>query len=130
VILRGVLAWGVLMAAAILNGTVRVTLLNTRLGERTGHVVSSLSLCLLILILAWFLVPWVGPRSALAALTLGALWLLLTLAFEFGVGRFVARKPWGDLLADYDIAAGRIWVLVLVTTFLAPVVVARAQRIG
>lgn len=129
-ILRGVLAWCVLMIAAILNGTFRVALLNPRLGERTGHVISTLMLCLVILLLAWFLVPWVRPQSAGAALALGGMWLLLTLTFEFGFGHFVAHKPWGVLLADYNIAAGRIWVLVLLATFLAPPLVARARRIG
>lgn len=128
-ILRGVLAWCVLMVTAVLNGTFRVKLLNPRLGEPAGHIISSLMLSLLILLLAWALVPWVGPRSSGDALAVGGLWLLLTLAFEFGFGHFVAHKRWSELLADYDIARGRIWVLVLLTTFLAPPLVARARSL-
>lgn len=128
-ILRGVLAWCVFVVAAILNGTVRVALLNPRLGERTGHIISTLMLSALILLLAWTLVPWVRPQSAEAALALGGFWLLLTVAFEFGFGHFVAHKPWSELLADYNIARGRIWVLVLLTTFLAPPLVARARSL-
>lgn len=118
------------MVAAVLNGTFRVALLNPRLGERTGHIVSSLMLSVLVLLLAWMLVPWIGARSAGPALELGGLWLLLTLGFEFGFGHFVAHKAWGELLADYNIAAGRIWTLVLLVTFLAPLIVARVRRIG
>ena len=129
-ILRGVVAWCVLMLMAVANGTLRVTLLNPRLGEPVAHVVSSLMLSLFILLLAWVLVPWAGPQSAGAALALGGLWLLLTLAFEFGFGHFVAHKPWRELLADYNIAAGRIWVLVLLTTFLAPLIVACVRKTG
>lgn len=129
-ILRGLLAWCVLMVIAVLNGTFRVALLNPGLGEPTGHIVSSLTLSLFILLLAWVLVPWVGPASLGEALAVGGLWLLLTLAFEFGFGHFVAHHPWSELLADYNIAAGRIWVLVLLTTFLAPLLVARFRRIG
>ncbi len=128
-ILRGVVAWCVLMLTAVVNGTLRVILLNPRLGEPVAHIVSSLMLSLFILLLAWVLVPWAGPQSAPAALALGGLWLLLTLAFEFGFGHFVAHKPWRELLADYNIAAGRIWVLVLLTTLLAPLIVARVRRI-
>lgn len=127
-ILRGVLAWCVLMVTAVLNGAFRVALLNPRLGEPTGHIISSLMLALFILLLAWVLVPWVGPTSSGEALAVGLLWLLLTLAFEFGFGHFAAHKPWGELLADYNIAAGRVWVLVLLTTFLAPVVAVRLRR--
>lgn len=129
-ILRGVLAWCVLMVTAILNGTFRVKLLNPRLGEPAGHIISSLMLSLLILLLAWALVPWVGPRSSGEAVTVGGLWLLLTLAFEFGFGHLVAHKPWSVLLADYNIAAGRIWVLVLLTTFLAPLIAAQLRGIA
>lgn len=127
-ILRSVLAWCVLMVVAILNGTVRVALLNPRLGERTGHIISTLMLTGLIFVLALVLVPWVGPTSSGEALAVGGLWLLLTLTFEFGFGHCVAHKPWGELLADYNIAAGRIWVLVLLATFLAPLVAARLRR--
>jgi len=48
---------------------------------------------------------------------------------QFGFGHFVAHKPWRELLADYNIAAGRIWALVLLTTLLAPLIVARVRRI-
>ena len=33
--------------------------------------------------------------------------------FELGFGHWVAGHPWSRLLADYDLLAGRIWVLVL-----------------
>jgi len=128
--LRGGMAWCVLMLIAVLNGSFRVALLNPRLGEPVGHIASSLMLSFFILLLAWVLMPWVGPRSVSESLAVGALWLLLTLIFEFGFGHFVAQKPWGALLADYNIAAGRIWVLVLLTTFLAPLIVVRLRRNG
>ena len=35
------------------------------------------------------------------------MWLGLTLAFEFGFGRLVAKQSWEQLLADYNVAAGR-----------------------
>ena len=54
-----------------------------------------------------------------AALVVGLGWLLMTLAFEFGFGRLRGRS-WAELLVDYDLRAGRIWVLVLVVTALAP----------
>ena len=129
-ILRGLLVWCVLMLTAVLNGSFRVALLNPRLGEPTGHIISSLMLSMFILLLTWVLLPWVGTKSSGAALAVGGLWLVLTLAFEFGFGHFVAHKSWNALLVDYNVAEGRIWVLVLLTTFLAPLIVARIQRIG
>ena len=128
-ILRGLVAWCVLLLTAVANGALRVTLLNPGLGEPVAHIISSLMLSLFILLLAWVLVPWVAPLSAAGAFTLGGSWLLLTLAFEFGFGHFAAHKSWRELLGDYDVAAGRIWMLVLLTTLLAPLIVARVRRI-
>jgi hypothetical protein len=48
------------------------------------------------------------------------LWVALTLAFEFGVGHYIFGKPWPELLADYDLSRGRIWIAALVVTLLAP----------
>jgi hypothetical protein len=59
----------------------------------------------------------------------GTLWLALTLTFEFVVGHYGFRKPWADLLADYDVRRGRIWVVVLVVTLLAPLWTARLRGV-
>jgi ABC-type antimicrobial peptide transport system permease subunit len=92
------------MLTAVVNGTFRVTLLDPRLGEPVAHIVSSLMLSLFILLLAWVLVPWAGPRYASAAFALGGLWLL-TLPSS-SVSAISWRMPWRELLADYNIAAG------------------------
>ena len=128
-ILRALVAWCGLMAVAVANGTFRVAVLNPRLGERTGHVISTVMLCALVLILTGLLVPWIAPASPRDAVVVGAVWLGLTLAFEFGFGHYVAGKPWSVLLADYDVAAGRIWILVLITTLSAPFILGRARKV-
>ena len=43
----------------------------------------------------------------------GAAWLSLTVAFEFGFGRAVAKQSWEELLADYNVSQGRTWPFVL-----------------
>jgi hypothetical protein len=60
---------------------------------------------------------------------IGMLWLALTLAFEFLVGHYVFRKPWTELIQDYDITRGRIWPLVLVMVLFAPLWTARIRRL-
>jgi hypothetical protein len=119
---RAVLAWLALLLFAILNGALRQALLIPSLGEQAGHVVSTLLLSAIILGTAWVLLPWIHPRTTRDAWIVGALWLVLTVAFEFLGGHYLFGDPWEDLLAAYDVAQGRIWVLVLITTLLAPVV--------
>jgi hypothetical protein len=127
--LRALLAWCVLMVGAVLNGAFRVSVLNPRLGERLGHVISTIMLCALVLLLTGLLIGWIGPGSSRDGLRVGALWLALTLAFELGFGHFIAKKPWHVLLADYNVAAGRVWILVLLTTLFAPQLLGRARKV-
>lgn len=126
-ILRAFTVWGLLLVLAVLNGGVRDTWLTPRLGDTAGRALSSVLLSLLILLATWLTIRWIGPRTGGQALGLGALWLLLTLAFEFGAGRYTFGKSWSDLLADYDLSRGRIWILVLVVTLLAPGLAARLR---
>jgi hypothetical protein len=59
---------------------------------------------------------------------LGVLWVGLTLAFEFLAGHFLFRVPWSRLAADYNVARGRIWMLVLVATLVAPTLALYLRR--
>jgi len=115
-----ILSWVVLLIAAIVNGAVREAVVVPMMDPTRARAVSSFSLSASILVLAWFLVPWVGPSSPGQALAVGGGWLGLTLLFEFGFGHYVNKKPWPELLADYNVFRGRLWVLVLIVTFLSP----------
>ena len=115
---RALLTWLALLVGAFLNGTFRELVLVPRIGPRAAHVVSCLTLSGIILAVAYALIPWIAPGGASQAVWIGGAWLCLTLAFELGFGR-MRGKPWSELLADYDLSAGRLWVLVLVVTALA-----------
>ena len=119
-IVRAVAVWVLLLVLAVLNGGVRDTWLSPALGDPVGRAISSVLLSSLILLTTWLTIRWIGPATWGEALTIGALWVTLTLGFEFGVGRYGFGKSWAELLADYDVLRGRIWILVLLATFAAP----------
>jgi len=123
---RALVIWFALLLVAVANGAFREALLIARFGSQAGHVVSTIMLCAGILIVTYLAMPWIRPDSLRDAIAIGLAWLVLTLAFEFGFGR-ARGKPWAELLADYDVLRGRIWVLVLVTTAVAPYLAARAR---
>jgi hypothetical protein len=68
-----------------------------------------------------------GPALPSQAWQIGFEWLVLTLAFEFLVGHYILGTSWERLLADDNVLKGHIWVLVLVTTAVAPQITARAR---
>lgn len=119
-LLRAILIWlGILILASV-NGAMRDLLVAPRVGDLMARAVSTVILCVLIGLVTWWSIDWIRPLNSRAALEIGIVWLVLTLTFEFGFGHFVSRKPWAELLADYDVQRGRIWVLVLVATLFAP----------
>jgi hypothetical protein len=126
--LRAALAWFGILILAIANGAFRQALLVPRLGEQVGHILSTLLLSVLVIGAAWLLVPWIRPLTARDTWLIGVLWVVMTVAFEFLGGHYLFRTPWERLLADYNVAQGRIWVLVLMTTLLAPVLVQALRR--
>ena len=64
--------------------------------------------------------PWTGDSAGRAIST-------VMLAFEFLAGHYVFGTPWSELLADYNVFRGRIWVLVLITTATAPWLAAQGR---
>lgn len=117
---KALLFWFLLMVLAIVNGTVRLKLIIPFTGLTAGLCISTVLLCALILFATWLGIGWIGPSNAKQAWGIGVFWLTLTLAFEFGAGHFLFKKSWSELLLDYDLTQGRIWVMVPIVTALAP----------
>jgi hypothetical protein len=122
-LVRSTVVWGMILLCAVLNGMLRDAVLAPRLGETFARAVSSIVLSAVVLVVTFFTVSWMDPRHATDALRIGVVWLALTLTFELAGGYFLFHKPWAVLLADYNIMNGRLWVLVLVTTLLAPALI-------
>jgi len=125
-LVRGAVIWLAILVLASVNGAVRDLLVAPRVGDTVARALSTLILCGLVWWVTWASIRWLGPRRPGEALGLGLFWVALTLTFEFAAGR-LSGKPWSVVLADYDVLRGRIWVLVPIVTFLAPVWAGRAR---
>ena len=121
--------WLVILPVAIGNGILRELVLIPALGRPIGLTASGIALSLLILGIALLGAPWYGALHARKYWHIGALWLALTVAFEFGFGRLVQHETWDELLHAYTFSGGNIWPAVLVMVFIAPRLAARARRI-
>lgn len=128
VAVRAAAIWLLLLAVAFANGAIRESVLMPRFGVLRGHQLSSALLSGAILLLAYISIEWIAPASARAAWGVGALWLALVLAFEFGFGLW-RGTPWYVMLRDYDVASGRLWAIVLMTTAVSPFAAARLHRL-
>ena len=118
------------LRASGVNATVRDARTGAMLAiiETAARAVSTLLLAAVILVGASMTIGWISSRPQLDAWRIGTLWLALTIAFEFLAGHYLFRVPWHRILADYNILNGRIWILVLIVTLLAPVAAAFRER--
>jgi len=118
---RHLLFWFVLMVIGILNGVLRVETYGYFVPELTAHQISTLTGILICGGVVWLLwKKWPLPTRR-DAWIVGVSWLVLTIAFEFGFGHYVAGHSWQRLFADYNLLEGRVWSLFLVWVLFLPV---------
>lgn len=117
---KSLVMWLALLLAMMVNGFFRGLVLQPRLGEHVARQVASLLGVCIILALTGPFVERLGSPGSARLLGVGALWLVLTIAFELLLGHFVSGATWETQLADYNLLRGRLWPLVLLTTLLAP----------
>ncbi|QID19841.1 hypothetical protein G3580_12880 [Nitrogeniibacter mangrovi] len=128
--LRHVGLWCLMLLVAIANGGARDLLYGDRMSELAAHQLSTAIGMVLLGALMWGFCRRHPPASDRAALAIGVFWMSLTVAFECLFFHFVAGHPWSALLANYDLSAGRIWVLLLLWVALAPSLFFRLQPKG
>jgi hypothetical protein len=122
------LAWFPMIIVAIANGLFREKVITTRFNELQAHQLSTLSMIMLFGIYVWVLFKFLRPENQYQAILIGALWLALTIIFEFFFGHYVAGHSWSKLLQDYNIFKGRVWVLALVWITFCPYLIFNLQR--
>lgn len=113
---------------AIANGILRELLFRRFLPELAAHQLSAASFVVFFGLYVWLIMKWLRLPSGRQALRLGLTWLLLTVAFEFLFGHFVMGQSWQALFNDYNLLAGRVWVLVLLWIAAAPIFLYRMRR--
>ena len=125
--LKYVLAWFPMVAIAIANGALRELWYGKFTTELRAHQISTLAGCTLFGMYIWGVMRFWKPTGAAQAIYTGIVWVVLTICFEFIFGRFVAGHSWRRLLHDYNILAGRVWVLALIWLGIAPYLFYRMQ---
>jgi hypothetical protein len=117
-----------MVCIAMINGAIREGWYGKHVSELQAHQVSTVTGVLLLGVYIWVLICLWRPASAGQAITIGLVWLGMTIAFECLFGHYVAKGPWRDLLHDYHLFAGRVWRVVLVWVTLAPSLCYHVQR--
>ena len=111
VLIRAFLVWLVIIAAEMVHGILRGVLLVPIVGDlparKIGVLIGALLIgALLIFAVAYLFIRWIAAQTKPQFLTVGLLWVLLTLLFEIGLGRLVLGLPWERITEDYGVTRG------------------------
>ena len=113
--------WFLFMILAIINAGIRNGIYKPIVGDLTAHQISTLIFVIVIFVVTYLILRFSDLNlSGSQALLMGIIWVILTIGFEFIAGHYAFGNSWEKLLADYNILNGRIWSLVLLIEFIAP----------
>ena len=115
-------SWIGMVVLAILNGAVREKIYGPFMQELSAHQLSTFIALVIFGLYIWALTGIYPIESSIQAVLIGGMWVIMTILFEFIFGHFVMRHPWSKLFHDYNLLKGRVWLLVLIWTAIAPYV--------
>ena len=121
---RAILAWILFIPIVFMNAAFRELVYKPFTGELLAHQVSTITGSVAFFLLAYFLLRhymYNTPNDKL--LFIGLMWVVLTIVFEFSLGIFVTGASWNEMLNDYNIGQGRIWIFFLVIILITPFVI-------
>lgn len=123
--MRVLAVWLILMMVEVIHGTLRTLLLAPRVGDFAARQVSVFTGSLLILLTTYLLMGWMRILKRSALVQVGVVWLVLTVAFELGIGHYVAGRSWVNLASDFKIWEGGLLPVGLIVLTAAPYIAAR-----
>jgi hypothetical protein len=126
---RALAAWLLIVAAETVHGTLRQLFLAPAIGDLHARQAGVLIGSLIIFVVAWLTIRWIGARTFGQQLAVGAVWVVLTVAFEFALGTALGY-PRARMLEDYDLAAGGYMGFGLLFLLATPFLAARVRGFG
>jgi len=129
VLARGGAVWMVIAVAETVHGVLRNRFLVPVVGQHRAGQIGVIVGSLIILVVAWLSIRWIGAGRKAQLLGVGGLWLVLMLAFEVGLGRALGIS-WDRIVSAYDLTQGGLMLIGMGVLFLAPLLAARLRQVG
>ena len=124
--LQSIGIWLLIIPLAILNGGLRENVL-VKLGD-IALPLSGIILSVCIFVVAIILIPKIKNCEQKDYIIFGVIWFVLTNLFDLSMylsdgGNF------NDLLNSYNFLNGNLWIVVVLTTLLSPIIVSKIKKI-
>ena len=128
VFLRAIVVWIVIILAETVHGIARIQILEPSVGEFRARQMAVFSGAAIIFLVTRSLIGWIGANGRFALVAIGLFWVVLTIAFELLIGRFVFGFSWQRIAAEYDITSGSLMPLGLVFLVFCPLLASISRK--
>ena len=123
---RALMVWVLIVIAESIHGILRQLLLVPVTGDLSARQIGVLTGSAIIFAIAWACICWINARSFTEQLSVGLLWVVLIVIFEFSLGAALGYS-WERMLSDYNLAEGGFMGPGLLFMLFAPALAARAR---
>jgi len=120
---RALVVWLVLIGVEFAHGILRTVFLVPVVGDLRARQIGVFR----ILIVTCVFVRWVNAPNMKSLLQVGALWVAITIVFEFIFGHYIFNRSWGDLVSGYDLARGGFLAIGMLVVMFSPVIAAKLR---
>lgn len=126
--LRAIAVWVLLMSSEVVHGVARTLLLAPAVGDFRARQLAVFSGSLLILSITCLTIRWLQVTATRWLVSIGVVWVALTLAFEIGLGRLVGSS-WSRIASDYNLLQGGLMPIGLGIMAMSPWIASRFRRL-
>jgi hypothetical protein len=127
IFVRSLVVWLVFILLESLNGAVRIFWLVPSLGDSRAQQIAFVTGSVLVLTVATLFSRWLQASQVSQLLSVGMLWMVLTLAFEISLGRVIFGYSWEQIAVKFNVLNGGLMPFELVLLTLAPLIAAKIR---
>ena len=126
---KAIAVWILIVIAESIHGTIRQLFIAPMIGDMLSRQVGVFVGSVIILLISWLSARWLGAKTLKNQLQVGALWVVLIVVFEVGLGTAFGYTR-ERILSDYNLAQGGLMGLGLLFMLLAPALGAKLRKVG
>lgn len=122
-LIKALIVWFLIAIGEIINGNIRVRLLQRKYGQRRAKQLSFFLGIAIFWTITWFFLSWVGPSNLYQCFGIGLIWMLLMLLLDIYFGKFVFRYSWQKISDDFNPKKGNLLGVGMLLLFLCPAII-------
>lgn len=123
---RALTVWLMIVAAESVHGILRQLFIAPVIGDLPARQVGVAIGAAIIFVIAWFCICWIGAKTLLEQVSVGAVWVVLIVIFEFALGTALGYTR-ERMLEDYIVSEGGLMGFGLLFMLFAPALAARVR---